>query len=274
MYYDEVEKMSPDAADDFDMEEIDGQPRYRWYKNALNSTYFIEQTDKRVDIDNIFFYDLEDYFISVDWVFRNDCETLVFIMGERIAPVTEPVKEKFLFHLTKMGYYGACAVVKEHLRSYPVPPERTFNRKKEKVLKDVSEKIARKLYSTSKQLFEFKINDKEKLFDPDKQVAFGVILNINGMDKDYILNSLDSLIWLYNNSREELDNLFNKVMCVEIKDAFIKILSDKELFDLCIYFQIRIAIFNMDFYYDIPPYEPDKLPSIIAPFLDDDEDWD
>ena len=55
MFYDILNNMDLHEATTYEWEDIDGKPRYRWYKYALNSVYMISSIDDICDIDDISF---------------------------------------------------------------------------------------------------------------------------------------------------------------------------------------------------------------------------
>ena len=162
MYYDEIEKLDPSEEMDYSWEMVDGQPRYRWYKNSINAVHLIECSDNHHDIEGSSFSDLKIYYESVDWVAHNDPEALVYIMSKITKPVTHVVKKKFLECLEALKCYEACAIVKESLVSFPVPEERTHLRKRKKALKDIETFVAF-MDSASNLLFQLKTEEPQKL---------------------------------------------------------------------------------------------------------------
>ncbi len=272
MYYAIVEEMDFEEATEYDWELIDGQKRYRWYKNARNSVHLISACDANHDIDNQDFSDLKLYYDSVEWVAKNDPEALIYIMGTLTKPVTQIVKDKLLYHLAEFGYYKSCAVVKEHLASYPAPPERTFERKKKKAIKDVEENIVEAYKVISERLYKFKTEEKQKLYDKNFSDAFGSLLNIWGLSKEDLTESLPLLEWLFENSADDLKQLFSLKLCEEIKDQFLQVLAEKEMYKLHTFINEIIETPIMDFYYDIPPYNPTMKNRLIMPDFEEEDD--
>lgn len=274
MYYKEVEKMDMETATSFDWEKIDGQPRYRWYKNARNSVELIARYDNHHEIKDHDYSDHKLYFDSIEWVTQNDPEALEYIMGTLSKPVTQLVKDKIIHQLTKLGYYEACAIVKKHLRSYPVPEERTFQRKRAEAIKEVELHFVNHVKNISIGLYKFKTEEKHKLFDESLQDAFGWLLRIRPVYKNLMIKRLPQLEWLYENSPKDAKKLFSFKACTEIKEQFLQILADNEYFKLCSFIDKNLEVHEMDFYYKIPPFVPEQKNGLIDPLFDDDEDDD
>nr|WP_321406644.1 hypothetical protein [uncultured Carboxylicivirga sp.] len=97
-------------------ENVDGKPRFRWYKNVINVIELLSKYDFHFDIENLPFKDFEDYFESIHWVEQHDRESLVYIMSQMISPVSQKVKDKVLDYLIHMEYYNSCAVIQKYLR--------------------------------------------------------------------------------------------------------------------------------------------------------------
>ncbi len=265
MFYDIIENMDFEEEDEYSWEIIDGQPRYRWYKDALNSVHLIECSDANHNIDNENFSDLKPWYDGVKWVTQNDPEALKYIMGVLTEPVTHIVKEKFLDNLKKLEYYKACAIVNEHLRSYPVPKERTLKRNKEKSLSDISFLVIR-IKSTSDLLYKAKTKQQHKLHDEELKECLGALLNIDGLLGGNIEKEILAMEWLRENSPDDVKNQFTEKVCIEIKDQLIRILSEYEKYKLCSFLKELIETYGLPDYYNIPPYIPKEN------FLFDDMD--
>jgi hypothetical protein len=272
MFYDIVDKLSYPESDEYAWEEIDGKPRYRWYKYALNSVYMISSIDDICDIDDIRFDDLGHYYDSVAWVAKNDPEALEHIMGTLVKPVTDIVKQKLLSHLLERKYYKSCAIVEKHLVSFPVPPERTFTRKKEKFTKNVNENIAKQIYHLSNLLVTLKTTGKEKLYEPEMTDSLSKLLNFESFSDHLIREHLDSLKWLLQNAPDETKEMFTSKICPETKDNLLAYLAQKELYSLCQFFKETLQVFEMPFYYEIPPYQIEVMNEEEEDYFDEDED--
>lgn len=274
MFYDIIDKLDFLESDKYAWEEIDGQPRYRWYKNALNSVYMISSIDDIRDIDNISFDDLGIYYDSVAWVANNDPKALEHIMGTLVEPVTDIVKQKLLNYLLERKYYKSCAIVKKHLASFPVPAERTFTRKKEKFTKDVNENIATQIYHLSNVLVTVKTANKEKLYEPEMKDSLSKLLNFESFSDHLIYEHLDSLEWLRENALDELKEMFTAEVCPETKDNLLTYLAQKELYSLCQFFKETLQVFEMPFYFEIPPYQKEVMDEDELFPLDEDDYFD
>ncbi|MDM8160862.1 hypothetical protein QUH73_13645 [Labilibaculum sp. K2S] len=274
MFYDIVNKMDLHEATAYEWEEIDGKPRYRWYKYALNSVYMISSIDDICDIDDISFNDLGTYYDSVAWVAKNDPKALVYIMRTLVEPVTDIVKQKLLSHLLERKYYKSCAIVEKHLVSFPVPAERTFTRKKEKSIKDVNKYIAKRIYALSNLLYELKTKDKEKLYMPEIQDPLSNLLNFESFSADLFREDLDSLEWLLQNAPDEIKEMFTTKICQETKDRLLTYLAQKERYSLCQFFKETLPVFEMPFYFEIPPYSKEIVNENELFLLDEDDYFD
>lgn len=257
---------------DYDWEEVDGKPRYRWYKYALNSVYMISSIDDVRDIENIEFDDLGAWYECVAWVADNDPEALEHIMGKLIKPVTDIVKQKLLGNLEALNYYSSCAIVKKHLRSQPAPAERTFQRKKVKFTESVSEDIAKQIFSMSEMLVNFKTTAKEKLYTDDLREPLSKLLNMESFAGKQIEQNLEALDWLLKNCQDDLKGVFDKPILIEIKENFLNYLASKELYKLCTLLEDCIPIKESDFYFEIPPYIK-KFSDEDLPMAFDDDDY-
>ncbi|BAX82096.1 hypothetical protein [Labilibaculum antarcticum] len=271
MFYDIIDKLDFSESDKYAWEEIDGKPRYRWYKYALNSVYMISSIDDLRDIDNISFDDLGAYYDSVAWVAKNDPDALKHIMGTLVEPVTDIVKQKLLSHLLKRKYYESCAIVEKYLISFPVPPERTFTRKKEKFTKDVNENIAKQIYHLSNLLVTLKTTGKEKLYEPEMTDSLSKLLNFESFSDYLIREHLDSLEWLRQNALDELKEMFTVEICTETKDNLLTYLAQKELYSLCQFFKETLQVLEMPFYFEIPPYHK-KITNDDGDYINEDEE--
>lgn len=276
MYFDEIKKIhSDEEVDDYLWEMVDGQPRYRWYKNSINSVHLIECSDRHHDIDDSSFSDLKIYYESVNWVAHNDPEALAHIMGIITKPVTHIVKEKFLECLEALKYYEACAIVKESLASIPVPKERTHQRKKDKALEDIRRLVGR-VASASSLLFKFKTEEPQILNDKENYNSLGRLLNIVGAFSEEIPLEIDAMEWLRKYAPDDLKKQFTQRVCIEIKDQLVGIIAKKEKFKLCTFFNEILKTNDLQGYFEIPPYIPDSESKLFndSDFLSDDEDDD
>ena len=246
MYYDEIEKLDPSQKMDYSWEEVDGQPRYRWYKNSINAVHLIDH------IDNSSFSDLKIYYDSVDWVAQNDPEALVYIMSKITKPVTHIVKKKFLECLEALKCYEACAIVKESLVSFPVPEERTHHRKREKALEDIKTFVAF-MESASNLLFTLKTEDPQKLNNEELTESLGTVLNIDGLISKDIPLAIDAMEWLRENSPDDLKKQYSQKVCIEIKDQLIGLFAKNEKFKLCTFIQDLLKTNDLPGYFEIPP---------------------
>lgn len=275
MYFDEIDKLNSENEMDYLWEMVDGQPRYRWYKNTINSVHLIECSDNHHEIDDSSFSNLKYYYESVDWVAHNDPEALAHIMGIITKPVTHIVKKKFLQSLEALKYYEACAIVKESLVSIPAPAERTHERKREKALEDIRRFVI-SVKSASNVLFDLKKDDFQNLDidDLDIKNSLGTLLNIDGLFSDYIPQAIDAMEWLRENSPDDLKKQYTKKVCNEIKDQLIGIIAKREKFKLCAFLKEILKTFELPGYFKIPPYNPNYKSrlSLDSDFLSDDED--
>ena len=275
MFYDELAKMDEDEEMDYMWEEVDGQPRYRWYKNSLNAVHLIEHIDKLRDIENSSFSDLEHYYNSVNWVAHNDPEALKHIMCEITKPVTEIVKEKFLENLEALKYYEACAIVKESLESIPIPPERTHQRKKEKALEDIRLFVSN-VESASEILFKLKTEYPHQLHNEEIRDNLGTLLNIDSLFSIDIPKAIDAMEWLRENAPADLKKQFTNKACIEIKDQLIRQLAEEEKFKLCSFINDTLKTHDLPDYFEIPAYNPNQKNELFpdSDFLSDDDDDD
>lgn len=270
MYYDIVENMDDDKADQYDWEIVDGKPRYRWYKYALNSVYMISSIDEKINIEDIPFDDLDPWYECVDWVAKNDPEALMHIMSKLVDPVHNIVKKKLLENLEDREYYSACVIVEAYLQSKPEPKERIFNRQKEKYTKVVNTDIVQQLEDMSQMLHNIKTTAKEKLYKKDLQEPLSYLLNVEKFAGSKIDGFIEALEWMHKNSPEELKLIFNTQILIEIKDNFLNYLATQELYHLCSFLSKCIPIIEMDFYFEIPPYTEEFSDDDFESF-DDDE---
>lgn len=275
MYFDEVKKLDADNEDDYLWEMVDGQPRYRWYKNSINSVHLIECSDNNHDIKDESFSDLKTYYESVNWVAHNDPKALVHIMGTITKPVTHIVKRKFIECLEALKYYEACAIVEESLVSIPAPKERTHERKREKALVDIKRFVG-SVESASIVLFNLKKEDFRNLDVDDEDIknSLGTLLNIDGLFNDYIPQAIDAMEWLRENFPEDLKKQYAQKICIEIKDQLIGIVARYEKFKLCKFLKEILNTHELPGYFEIPPYNPNYKSRLHrdSDFLSDDED--
>ncbi len=267
MFYDELDKIDPEDEVDYCWEMIDGMPRYRWYKNALNTLYFIEICDDKFDIEDSCFSDLKYHYDSVHWVAQNDPEALEYIMSELQKPVTHIVKKKFLENLEKLEYYRACGIVKEHLVSHQAPAERTFIREKEKAFKNIDYLMTR-INTSSELLYEYKTENQEELYDKKLEKNMGVLFTVAGMYKDDVFREVGVMDWFRENSPEDLEKMFDKKICKEIKDQVLNIAAKLEKFELCNFLKQIIKTYEFSDYFEVPPYTPPEE------FFSDYEDYE
>ncbi len=274
MYYEEINKKSRDESWAYMEEMIDGKPRYRWYKLALNSVYMISDLDDKFDIDHRSFSDLGVWYEAAEWVAANDPEALVHIMAELVPPVTDIVKQKLLEGLTREGHYMACAIVEQHLQSYPVPEERTFKRYKAKAVDCINTRIVNILKGNCKQLETIKIDHRDKLFseDPEIEKALSVLAHIEfTLYGEHLEESLRYLEWLRINDPDELKQLFSFSVCLEMKEQILTLLEKAELFHLYTLIDKCISIKPSDFYCKIQPYVRSPR-DILGKYIDMDDD--
>ncbi len=244
-------------AHEYNWEHIDGMPRYRWYKYALNAVSSISQCDENFDINQTDFSHLKTYFEAVEWVAQKDPKALIYIMDKLTAAVTQIVKEKFIFHLAKLEYYKSCHIVKSYLQSYPVPARRTYIRKQKGALKNINTNIIEILKARSAVLQQLKKDVPEKFKNPNKETAdaFSILLNIdntNGLET--IERNLPDMLWLYTNNPKSLTHLFDLCIYAEIKDLFIEAIANTQEFELCILLKNAIKTIDCEDYYKVPPY--------------------
>ncbi|MCP4177181.1 MAG: hypothetical protein GY756_05380 [bacterium] len=271
MYYDIIDKMDFEEEEEYSTEIVDGQERYRWYNHIINSLDFIGSCDAHHNIDNQDFSELEDWYKGVNWVMENDPEALVHIMSNLTEPVTEIVKEKFLENLQELEYYMACAIIKEHLRTYPVPEERTFIRAKEKMIKNMGRFFSR-LDLASSVLYKFKTEHSEMLADKETKDNISGLLNIKSGLKRYTEEEIEAMEWLRINSPESMKEKFKEPVCIEIKDKVIEFMSKFEKFELCEFLTKIIKIHGLPDYYQIPLPKPEIDPELD--FLYDEDDYE
>ncbi|MCY1722138.1 hypothetical protein OU798_17425 [Prolixibacteraceae bacterium Z1-6] len=258
----------------YDEDIIDGKPRYRWYKLALNSVYMISTCDDKFDIDHCDFSDLTVWYDAAEWVAQNDPEALQHIMGERIPPVTDIVKEKLMAGLSNLGHFKSCAIVKKYLQSYPVPKERTKKRYLQKAIKYIKSNVVSGLKGSSQMLEKLK-NEKLELFydeDIEKQNALSVIVHIGFLLRDdRLVNSLLYMEWMRTNAPTELKEMFTLEVSKEIKDQLLCLIKDAELYRLYTFMNEVIAIKPSKYYFEIRPYVPDPKDTLNH-FIDMDDD--
>ncbi|WP_297093321.1 hypothetical protein [uncultured Draconibacterium sp.] len=274
MFYEEINKKSRDECNAYMEEMVDGKPRYRWYKLALNSVYMIADLDDKFDIDHRSFSDLEVWYEAAEWVAVNDREALVHIMAELVPPVTDIVKQKLLEGLIREGHYKACAIVKQHLQSNPVPEERTFKRNKAKAVDCIKTRIVNILKGNCKQLEAIKNDHRDKLFseDPEIQKALSVLVHIEfTLYGERLEESLRYLEWLRLNDPDELKQLFSISVSLEIKEQILSLLEKAELFHLYNIIDKCISIKPSSFYCHIQPYVRSSR-DILGNYIDMDDD--
>ena len=274
MYYEEICKKSRDECYAYMDEIVDGKPRYRWYKLALNLVYMIADLDDKFDIDHRSFSDLGVWYEAAEWVAVNDREALVHIMAELVPPVTDIVKQKLLEGLIREGHYKACAIVKQHLQSYLIPEERTFNRYKAKAVDCIKTRIVNILKGNCKQLEAIKNDHRDKLFseDPEIQKALSVLVHIEfTLYGERLEESLRYLEWLRLNDPDELKQLFSISVSLEIKEQILGLLEKAELFHLHNIIDKCISIKPSNFYCDIQPYVRSPH-DILGKYFDMDDD--
>ena len=211
MYYHGVNKMDSFKAMDYEWQEIDGKPRYRWYKYALNSVQMILDCDEKFDIDHVEFSDLKVWYDSVEWVANNDEEASKYIYAELVPPVLQIVKDKYIDCLTDLGHYKSCAIAMKYLRSSPVPSERTPVRKKEKAIDNIEKSLVLSLKGVDQMLVKFKAEIPEKLKSSNDELrhSLGVLLNLDaqfyGESSDKIF---DYMGWIRINAPDSLKEIF------------------------------------------------------------------
>ncbi|WP_421919538.1 hypothetical protein [Marinifilum sp.] len=255
MYYDIVNQMDDDEASDYDWEIVDGKPRYRWYKYALNSVYMISSVDEKCNIETVSFDDLDAWYECVNWVAKNDPEALMHIMSKLVDPVNPIVKTKLLESLEKSEYYSACLIVDTHLRIKEEPKERDFNRKKEKYSKIADEDIAKQLIGMSQILHSLKTTAKNKLYEEKLQEPISYLLNIEKFARTKTNKFIETLQWMIENAPEDLKRIFNTEIQIEIRDNFLNYFAEREHYQLCSFMMKCIPVIETDFYFDIPPYK-------------------
>lgn len=277
MYYDECKKMKQLQLWAYQDEVIDGKPRYRWYKLALNSVYMISMCDDNHDIDKQDFSDLKTWYEATDWVAQNAPDALVHIMHDCIQPVTAIVKEKLLEGLSRLGYFKASATVQKHLGSYAVPKERTKKRYLEKAEKYIETNVVSIMNANCSMLENFKKKYPEKLVgnkDTDFNQSLAVILNIGSyLRNEYLDNSLLYMEWMRVNTPEQLKELFSFEVSIEIKEQLLGIIVDEEFFRLHKFINETIIEKTTLFYFEVPPYIRSRR-AILGDYFDMNEDDD
>ncbi len=274
MYYHDVEKMDFRVAMGYEWQEVDGKPRYRWYKYALNSVHMILDCDKKFDIDHADFSDLKVWYDSAEWVANNDEEALKYIYTELVPPVTQIVKDKYIECLTSLGYYKSCAMAMKYIKSYPVPKERTLERKKKKAIENIEKRLVLSLKSMDQMLVKFKAEIPEKLNSPNDELrhSFSVLLNLEakfyGEASD---KSLAYMEWMRLNAPDSLEKIFSIELSLEIKNQLLQMLTENELYRLHELLDKTIKVKAASFYYEIPAYERNPR-DILGEFFDTDDD--
>lgn len=262
------------AAMDYDWQEVDGMPRYRWYKNALNSVHMILDCDEKFDIDQADFSDLKYWYDSTEWVANNDEEALIYIYTDLIPPVTQVVKDKYIGCLTSLGYYKSCAIAMKCLKSYPVPRERTLGRKKGKAVKNINDNLVSRIKGLDETLVKFKTDCPDKLNNPNESLrqSLSFLLNLHAQFYGQQLdNCLKDMEWMRLNAPQSLEEIFSVEVSLEIKDQLMQLLSQNELYRLHELLDKTIKVKPASFYYEIPAYE--KSPGdILSEFFDMDDD--
>ncbi len=273
----ELEKNNWVKAHEYNWEHIDGMPRYRWYKYALNAVASINQCDKDFDINQTDFSHLKSYFDAVEWVAQKDSKSLIYIMEKLTPPVTQIVKDKFILHLSKLEYYKSCHIAQTYLHSYPVPLRRTFIRKQKEALKNINTHIIETLKSRSTVMQQLKRDVPEKFKNPNQETqdAFSILLNIDSQNGIETINKqLGNMLWLYKNNRNALSHLFDIKIYAEIKDVFLTALESTQEYGLYILLRDAIQTNASDDYYLIPPYkEPHSYGKNTTLDFDMDEDY-
>uniref|UniRef100_UPI0032166BF4 hypothetical protein n=1 Tax=uncultured Draconibacterium sp. TaxID=1573823 RepID=UPI0032166BF4 len=274
MYYDECKNMSGWQLAAYQDDIIDGKPRYRWYKLALNSVYMISMCDDKFDIDHCDFKDLKVWYDAAEWVAINDPEALQHIMGERIPPVTDIVKEKLMAGLINLGYYKSCSIVKKHLNSYPVPEERTKERYLQKAIKYLDSNVVSTLRGSSQMLEKLKKEKLEIFYEEDikSQNALSVIVHIGfHLNGEKLDNSLLYMEWMRTNALGKLKEMFSLQVSKEIKDQLLCFIKDAEFYRLYTFIDNTISVKSSEYYFEIRPYVPDSRDS-LSEFIDMDDD--
>lgn len=238
-------------------EKVDNVPRYRWYKLALNSVCELEIHDKAYDIEGANFRDLKVYFKAIDWVAHNDPKALEYIMADLCNAVFPIVKSELIRNLQELGFYKACDIVQKHLRTKAPDLVRAYERRRRKVLKDLTN-YAKDVSQRSNVLDSMRTNYPDKLYtkDPELVECLSAMLNVNKPGWLYTLDdNIDNILWLFKADKELLEHLFGDALCIEIKDLFIKPLIQLELYELVTFFKTCIPIIESDYpYYNIPPF--------------------
>jgi len=276
MYYDEIKQKSHEERWMYSDEVVDGKPRYRWYKMALSTVDLISGCDDKFDIARCSFKDLAPWYEAAEWVALNDPEALVHIMRNLIPPVNNLVKQKLMEGLSREGDYKACAIVQQHLRSFPVPEERTFSRRKKKAVEYINMHVINVVKGNCAQLEKFKADCPDKLLsnDPEIQKALSVALHIEFfLFGECLDKSLGYLEWMRLNAPDELKQLFSFSICPETKEQLLKLFEKAELFRLHTFIDKCITIKPDDFYYLAQPYVRSRR-DILSDYIDMDDDYD
>lgn len=273
MYYNDVDKMDSFKARDYQWQEVDGKPRYRWYKYALNSVHMILDCDKNFDIDHADFSDLKVWYDSAEWVAKNDEDALKYIYTELVPPVTRIVKDKYIDCLSNLGHYKSCAMAMKHIKSYPVPHERTLERKKKKAIENIEKSLVLSLKGMDQMLVKFKAEIPEKLNSSKDELrrSFSVLLNLEArFYGEASGKSLEYMEWMRENAPDKLEEIFSIEISLEIKNQLLDLLTEKELYRLHEFLDKTIRVKPASFYYEVPAYE--RNPSdFLGEFFDTEE---
>ncbi len=260
---------------DYDEEIIDGQKRYRWYKNALNSVHELILFDKHFDISPHKFEEFNYLFEGVLWVTKNDPKSLEYIMSELTPTVNQVVKDKLLEIIKGTGCFDSCAIIQKHLGSKPNDPVQAYEQKRRSVVKKL-EAYAKTIVEKSSLLQSLMHSafDKMDSKEPRLVEAFGVLLNIDRHEGlKSLKDNIDELVWLYINDRELLAHLFSEELCLETKDLFLKPFITLEQYELLTFFKTNIPVLQTGFpYYKIPTYISGNQG--LLSFSDDWDNWD
>lgn len=253
---------------------VDGKPRYRWYKLALNSVYMISDCDDKFDIHHCDFNDLCEWYEAAEWVAKNDADALKHIMQDRIPPVNDIVKEKLLAGLSRLGYYKSSAIVKKYLLAFPVSGERTKNRYLAKAEKYIETHVVGTLKGSYQMLEKLKKEQPDKLFDKNMQQALSVLLSIEFHLYDKCLDeSLLYMEWMRINAPDKLKDMFSFELSVAIKEQLLRLLTEAELYRLHILIDAAIKEKSSAFYMEIPRYVRNPR-DILSRYIDMDDDDD
>jgi len=251
---------------------IDGKPRYRWYKLALNSVYMISGCDDKFDIDHCDFSDLCDWYEAAEWVAQNDTEALKHIMKDRVPPVTDIVKEKLLAGLSGLSYYKSSAIVKKYLVSFPVPCERTKNRYREKAEKYIESHVVSILKGNYQMLEKMKKEQPDKLFDKNMQQALSVILSVEfHLNDEYLDKSLLYMEWMRINDADSLKKMFSFELSIDIKEQLLRLLTEAEFYRLYTFINDAIIEKSSAFYVEVTRYVRNPK-DILGKCIDMDDD--